>query len=119
MIEYRDRLLGIEVPTGDNRPRCDLCGQIAPCLQIEDRTYYVCESCLTNAFARSAVHAHKKQGGKVVRCTQEYDGFSLIKGREYICFPGDPAERDGYLCVVDETREDYLFPSSYFEPVED
>jgi hypothetical protein len=36
----------------------------------------------------------------------------------YQVVPDESAEREGHLRVVDESGEDYLYPSSYFVPVE-
>lgn len=36
----------------------------------------------------------------------------------YQLLPDEPAARDNYVRVVDETGEDYLYPASYFVPVQ-
>ena len=44
------------------------------------------------------------------------DGYpaSLELRKVYRIIPDDDAARDGFLRVVDEWREDYLFPAAYF-----
>jgi hypothetical protein len=41
---------------------------------------------------------------------------SLEVGERYQTISDDKALRHGYLRVVDESGEDYLFPMDYFEP---
>ncbi|MBM4456822.1 MAG: hypothetical protein FJ011_03470 [Chloroflexi bacterium] len=43
---------------------------------------------------------------------------SLALHRIYRVLPDEDAERDGDLRVIDESGEDYLYPASYFVPVE-
>ncbi len=38
----------------------------------------------------------------------------LEKGKVYQVLPDDTAAQEGYLRVVDESMEDYLYPESYF-----
>lgn len=45
--------------------------------------------------------------------------ISLTIGRIYKTLPLTPQEQThGWLRIVDDTGEDYLFPAHYFEPVE-
>jgi len=43
---------------------------------------------------------------------------SLEKHKIYRVLPDDDAAEDGDIRVVDESGEDYLYPSSYFTPIE-
>jgi hypothetical protein len=43
----------------------------------------------------------------------EYSDVDLVRRKVYEVWP-DPAESIGWLRVVDETGEDYLFPAEYF-----
>jgi hypothetical protein len=43
----------------------------------------------------------------------EYSDVDLVPRKVYEVWP-DPAESIGWLRVVDETGEDYLFPAEYF-----
>lgn len=49
----------------------------------------------------------------------ENDGCEDLKKRKfYQVLPDEKAARDGYLRVIDESQEDYLYPESYFVFVE-
>ena len=49
----------------------------------------------------------------------ENDGCEDIEKRKlYQILPDEEAAREGYLRVVDESQEDYLYPASYFIFVE-
>ena len=49
----------------------------------------------------------------------ENDGCEDIEQRKlYQILPDEKAAREGYLRVVDESQEDYLYPESYFIFVE-
>jgi hypothetical protein len=43
---------------------------------------------------------------------------SLEKRKLYVQLPDPEAEEHHYLRVIDESGEDYLYPKSYFLPVE-
>ncbi len=47
-------------------------------------------------------------------CIENRDCDDLVKGKVYQVLPDDNAAQEGYLRVVDESREDYLYPESYF-----
>lgn len=49
-----------------------------------------------------------------VLCIEDKDCDDLEKGKVYAVLPDAKAKRDGYLRVVDESGEDYLYPESYF-----
>jgi hypothetical protein len=56
---------------------------------------------------------------RLVRCVKNLGyPFSLRVGQTYQWLPDPQAEATGMLRVVDETDGDYLFPISFFEPVE-
>jgi len=60
----------------------------------------------------------KKTKTKFVIClnNSEYPA-SLELFKIYRVLPDPDAEIDGDLRVIDESREDYLFPAEYFAPV--
>lgn len=47
-------------------------------------------------------------------CVENKDCEDLEKRKIYQVLPDDTAVKDGYLRVVDESGEDYLYPESYF-----
>ena len=47
-------------------------------------------------------------------CIENRDCDDLEKGKVYQVLPDDSAAKEGYLRVVDESSEDYLYPESYF-----
>jgi len=51
---------------------------------------------------------------KVALCIENKDCEDLEKRKIYQTLPDDEAEKKGYLRVVDESGEDYLYPQSYF-----
>jgi hypothetical protein len=52
-----------------------------------------------------------------VVCTQGGDDEELIVRKIYEVLPDPVAAKDGYLRVIDESGEDYLYPASYFVPI--
>ena len=42
---------------------------------------------------------------------------SLELRKIYVCLPDAEAETDGFLRVVDESGEDYLYPSRFFAAI--
>ena len=47
------------------------------------------------------------------------DGCEDLETRKiYEVLPDETAAKDDYIRIVDESGEDYLYPSSYFYPVE-
>ena len=54
---------------------------------------------------------------KFVLCIDDGDLASLQKGKVYERLSDKEAEALGQLRVIDESREDYLFLASMFEPV--
>jgi hypothetical protein len=51
-------------------------------------------------------------------CIDNRDCEDLEKGKVYQVISDERAAEEGYLRVVDESAEDYLYPSSYFIVVE-
>lgn len=51
---------------------------------------------------------------KYALCIENKDSKDLEKRKIYQILPDDDAESEGYLRVVDESGEDYLYPQSYF-----
>ena len=49
-----------------------------------------------------------------VLCIDNRDCEDLEKGKVYQVINDERAAKEGYLRVVDESTEDYLYPSSYF-----
>ncbi len=49
-----------------------------------------------------------------VLCIENRDCEDLDKGKVYQQIPDHAAAKDGYVRVVDESGEDYLYPASYF-----
>ncbi|MEK6279530.1 MAG: hypothetical protein AABN95_04180 [Acidobacteriota bacterium] len=62
---------------------------------------------------------HWNVDSKVVGCisNQDYEA-SLQLHKYYQVLPDDKAAKHGYLRVVDESGEDYLYPQHYFAFVE-
>jgi hypothetical protein len=50
-------------------------------------------------------------------CIENKDCEDLEKRKIYQILPDEAAAKEGYLRVVDESGEDYLYPDSYFIPV--
>ncbi len=47
-------------------------------------------------------------------CVENKDSEDLEKRKIYQVLPDAKAEKEGYLRVIDESGEDYLYPVSYF-----
>lgn len=60
-------------------------------------------------------------GNKTVKA--EYirdDAYGFIKGKMYECFPAKSKFGDTeMLCIIDNSGEEYAYPSSWFRIVED
>lgn len=54
---------------------------------------------------------------RFVLCIRNDSNEDLEVGKVYQVFADDAAARDGYVRVVDESGEDYLYPASYFVPI--
>ena len=53
-----------------------------------------------------------------VLCIENRDCDDLERGKVYRVVPDESAGEEAYLRVADESGEDYLYPESYFVPVE-
>jgi hypothetical protein len=62
--------------------------------------------------------AGQKGEGLVVCMRNTGYEVSLETGKVYVVLPDPKARRYGRLRVIDDSGEDYLFPSDYFLPVE-
>ena len=51
-------------------------------------------------------------------CIDNKDAEDLQKGKVYRVLSDPKAKRSGLLRVIDESDEDYLYPESYFAPLE-
>ena len=47
-------------------------------------------------------------------CIENKDCEDLEKRKVYQVIPDEESEKEGYLRVIDESGEDYLYPQSYF-----
>jgi hypothetical protein len=61
----------------------------------------------------------KSESKHLVICV-ENDGYpvSLEKRKIYVAMRDNDAERQGLLRVVDESGEDYLYPKTFFCPID-
>ena len=50
-------------------------------------------------------------------CVRNDDCEDLELRKVYLVLPDRKASREGYLRIVDESGEDYLYPESFFTPV--
>jgi len=55
---------------------------------------------------------------KFVLCVEDRECDDLEKGKVYMILSDTRAKRDGYLRIVDDSGEDYLYPESYFVPLD-
>ena len=51
-------------------------------------------------------------------CIENSECEDLEKRKIYQILPDAEAAQEGYLRVIDESREAYLYPAAYFIPVE-
>ena len=58
-----------------------------------------------------------KTHARFALCIRTGSSEDLEPRKLYRVLPDRAASRDGYLRVVDESGEDYLYPASYFVPV--
>ena len=55
-----------------------------------------------------------KVNRKFALCVSNKDCEDLEKRKIYEFLPDDEADKEGYLRIIDESGEDYLYPKSYF-----
>ncbi len=60
----------------------------------------------------------KSMSASFVVCVRNEDCEDLEVRKIYQVLPDEAAAGDRYIRVVDESGEDYLYPASYFYPVE-
>ena len=58
--------------------------------------------------------AKARENHKFALCVENKDCEDLEKRKIYQVLPDEDSEKEGYLRVVDESGEDYLYPQSYF-----
>jgi len=58
--------------------------------------------------------AKAKENHTLAVCVENKDCEDLEKRKIYQVLPDDDAEEEGYLRIIDESGEDYLYPRSYF-----
>jgi hypothetical protein len=58
--------------------------------------------------------ANPKEDYSFVLCIENKDCEDLEKRKIYQRLPDEEAEKEGYLRVIDESGEDYLYPQAYF-----
>ena len=59
-----------------------------------------------------------KSAVKFVICIRNEECDDLEPRKVYRVLPDKAAAADGYLRVIDESGEDYLYPEDYFLPIE-
>ncbi len=62
--------------------------------------------------------AKKSKEQSFALCIENKECEDLEKRKIYKVVPDDEAAKEGYLRIVDESEEDYLYPESYFILVE-
>ena len=60
----------------------------------------------------------KNKETEYVLCIDNRDCEDLEKRKIYQILPDDDAKQEGYLRIIDESGEDYLYPESYFIPLQ-
>jgi hypothetical protein len=61
---------------------------------------------------------HQKSEQRFVICIKNEDCEDLERRKVYQVFPDEAAAEDGYIRVIDESGEDYLYPQDYFIAIE-
>jgi hypothetical protein len=60
----------------------------------------------------------RKAEPRFVICIRNEDCEDLEPRKVYRVLPDEAAAEDGYIRVIDESGEDYLYPADYFVPIE-
>jgi hypothetical protein len=60
----------------------------------------------------------KKTEPRFVVCVRNEDSEDLELRKIYQVLVDEAAAEDGYMRVIDESGEDYLYPADYFLPIE-
>ncbi len=58
--------------------------------------------------------AKLKENYRFALCIENKDCEDLEKRKIYQVLQDEEAEKEGYIRVIDESGEDYLYPQSYF-----
>jgi hypothetical protein len=58
--------------------------------------------------------AKAKENYRFVLCIENKDCEDLEKRKIYQVLPDEEAKKEGYIRVIDESGEGYLYPRSYF-----
>lgn len=66
----------------------------------------------------TSTYEAKKPQAEFVLCIQNEGCDDLEIRKVYQVLPDQTAAQDGYLRVIDESGEDYLYPAEYFVAVE-
>jgi len=62
--------------------------------------------------------AKPKRNYSFALCIENKDCEDLEKRKIYQMLPDEEAEKEGFIRVIDESGEDYLYPRSYFIAVQ-
>jgi len=57
---------------------------------------------------------NKNEKSEYALCIENRDCEDLEKRKIYQVLPDEEALKEGYLRILDESGEDYLYPASYF-----
>jgi len=60
----------------------------------------------------------RKSETRFVICIRNGACEDLELRKVYQVLPDEAASKDGYIRVIDESGEDYLYPQEYFVPIE-
>jgi hypothetical protein len=60
----------------------------------------------------------QKSAVKFVICIRNEECEDLEPRKLYRVLPDEAAAADGYIRVIDESGDDYLYPENYFLPIE-
>lgn len=60
----------------------------------------------------------KKPEQRFVVCVRNDDCEDLELRKIYQVLPDEAADKDGYVRIIDESGEDYLYPADYFLQIE-
>ncbi len=55
---------------------------------------------------------------RFVLCIRNEDADDLEIRKLYQVLPDESAAKDGYIRILDESGEDYVYPSDFFVPIE-
>ena len=81
------------------------------------RTGSAAKKSRSSAGSRRDVRRRKRAGYVLCIANRKYPA-SLELLKVYRALKDDDARRDGFVRVVDESGEDYLYPKDYFVPID-